>query len=81
VYVLSFVSSLTSVTDSGKFTEPILVSLRYILTEYLHQVVGDNKSTIEELIIQTAERWLAMDMAVDQGFPDSAKPQITAFIM
>jgi hypothetical protein len=43
--------------------------LRYILTEYLHQVVGDNKSAIEELIIQTAERRLA----VDQGFPDSAE--------
>jgi hypothetical protein len=44
-------------------------------------VVGDNKSAIEELIIQTAERLLAVDMAVDQGFLDSAKPQITAFIM
>jgi hypothetical protein len=52
----------------------------YILTDYLHQAVGDNKSAIEELIIQTAERLLAVDRAMDQGFPDSAKPRIMAFV-
>jgi hypothetical protein len=56
------------------------VSSHYILTEYLHQAVGDNKGAIEELIIQTAERLLAVDRAMDQGFPDSAKPRITAFV-
>jgi hypothetical protein len=40
-----------------------------------------NKSAIEELIIQTVERLLAVDKAMDQGFPDSAKPQSTAFVM
>jgi len=55
------------------------VSVRYILTESLHQAVGDNKGAIEELIIQTAERLLAVDKAVDQGVPDSGKPRMTAF--
>ena len=45
----------------------------------LYQAVGDNKGAIEELIIQTAERLLAVDKAVDQGVPDSGKPRMTAF--
>ena len=45
----------------------------------LLQAVKDNKGTIEKLIIRTAERLLAMDKAMDQGIPDSAKPQMTAF--
>jgi len=45
----------------------------------LHQAVGDNKGAIEELIIQTAERLLAVDKAMDEGVPDSAKPRMTAF--
>ncbi|KAF8632480.1 hypothetical protein AX14_010824 [Amanita brunnescens Koide BX004] len=42
-------------------------------------VVEDNKGAIEELMIQTAERLLAVDKVVDQGIPDSAKPQMTVF--
>jgi hypothetical protein len=57
-----------------------LISLHPGFTEYMHQAVGDNKGAIEELIIQTAERLLAVDRAMDQGFPDSAKPRITAFV-
>ena len=53
--------------------------MRYILTESLHQAVGDNKGSIEELIIQTSERLLAVDKAMDQGVPDSGKPRMTAF--
>jgi hypothetical protein len=56
------------------------VSVRFILTEPLHQAVGDNKDAIEELIIQTAERLLAVDKAVDQGIPDSARLRMTAFV-
>jgi len=53
--------------------------VRYILTESLHQAVGDNKGAIEELIIKTAERLLAVDKAMDQGFPESGKPRMMAF--
>ena len=55
------------------------VSERCILTVYLHQAVGDNKGATEELIIQTAERLLAVHKAVDQGVPDSGKSRMTAF--
>jgi hypothetical protein len=51
----------------------------HTLTDSLHQAVGDNKGAIEELIIQTAERLLAVHEAVDQGIPNSAKPRVTAF--
>ena len=55
------------------------VTERCILTKYLHQAVGDNKGAIEELIIQSAERLLAVHKAVDQGVPDSGKLRMTAF--
>ena len=55
------------------------VSERCILSEYLHQAVGDNKGATEELIIQTAERLVAVHHAVDQGVPDSGKSRMTAF--
>ena len=48
-------------------------------TDSLLQAVKDNKGAIEKLIIQTAERLLAVDKAMDQGIPDSAKPRMTAF--
>ena len=52
---------------------------RSILTEYLHQAVGDNKDATVELIIQTAERLLAVEKAVNEGIPDSGKSRMTAF--
>ena len=55
------------------------VSERCILTEYLHQAVGDNKGATEDLIIQTTERLLAVHKAVDEGVPDSGKSGMTAF--
>ena len=55
------------------------VSERCILTEYLHQAVGDNKDATVELIIQTAERLLAVEKAVNEGIPDSGKSRMTAF--
>jgi len=51
----------------------------HTLTDSPLQAVKDNKGAIEKLIIQTAERLLAVDKAVDQGVPDSAKPRMTAF--
>jgi hypothetical protein len=57
-----------------------LVSVYYALTEYLCQAVGDNKGTVEELIIGTAKRLLAVDKAVNQGDPNSAKPWMTTFV-
>jgi hypothetical protein len=42
-------------------------------------VVEDNKGAIKELIIQTAKRLLAVDKVMDQGIPNSAKPQMTVF--
>lgn len=56
------------------------VSACFILAECLHQAVGDNKGAVEELIIQTAKRLLAVDKAMDQGVPRSAKPRMAAFI-
>ena len=55
------------------------VSERCILTEYLHKAVGDNKGATEELIIQTAERLLAVHDAVNKGVPDSGKSRVKAF--
>ena len=57
----------------------LLVSERCILTKDLRQAVGDNKGAIEELIIQTAERLLAVENAVNEGVPDSGKSRMTAF--
>lgn len=54
------------------------VSVRYIFTDRL-QAVGDNKGAIEVLIIQTAERLLAVDKAMDRGVPNSAKPGMKDF--
>ena len=51
----------------------------HALTDSLLQAVKDNKDAIEKLFIQTAERLLAVDEAVDQGIPDSAKPRMTDF--
>ena len=51
----------------------------HALTDSLLQAVKDNKGAIEELIIQTVDRLLALDKAVDQGVPNSAKPRMTAF--
>ena len=49
------------------------VSERCILTEYLHQAVGDNTGATEELNIRTTKRLLAVNKAVDQlDVPDSA---------
>ncbi|KAF8346758.1 hypothetical protein F5887DRAFT_916537 [Amanita rubescens] len=45
----------------------------------IKNAVQDNKGAIDKLVIQTAERLLAVDKAVDQGIPDSAKPRMTAF--
>ncbi|KAF5319160.1 hypothetical protein D9619_008785 [Psilocybe cf. subviscida] len=45
----------------------------------IKNAVGDNKGAIEELIIQTAKRLLAVDEAVNQGIPDSAKPRMRTF--
>ena len=50
-----------------------------IFTDSLLQAVRDNKGAMEELVIQTAERFLAVNKAVDEGIPDSAKPRMTAF--
>ena len=55
------------------------VSERCILTKDLRQAVGDNKGATEELIIQTAERLLAVENAVNEGVPDSGKSRMTAF--
>jgi len=49
------------------------------LTDSLLQAVKDNKAAIERLVIQTAERLLAMDKTMDQGIPDSAMPRMTEF--
>jgi len=51
----------------------------HTLTDSPLQAVQDNKGAVDKLIIQTAERLLAVDKAVDQGIPDSAKPRMTAF--
>jgi len=51
----------------------------HTLADSLLQAVEDNKGAIESLVIQTAERLLAVDNAVDQGIPDSAKPRMTDF--
>ena len=48
-------------------------------TDSLLQAVKGNKGAIEKLIIQTAERLLTVDKAMDQGIPDCAKPRMTAF--
>ncbi|KAM6491922.1 hypothetical protein JOM56_012560 [Amanita muscaria] len=45
----------------------------------IKNAVEGNKGAIENIIIQTAERLLAVDKAMDQGIPDSAKPRMTAF--
>ncbi|KAF8324631.1 hypothetical protein F5887DRAFT_279974 [Amanita rubescens] len=45
----------------------------------IKDAVKDNRGAIEKLIIQTAERLLAVDEAVGQGIPDSAKPRMKAF--
>ena len=45
----------------------------------LLQAVRDNKGAMEELIIQIAERLLAVNKALDEGIPDSAKPRMTGF--
>ena len=55
------------------------VSVDHTFTDFLLQAVQDNKDAIEELIIQTAERLLAVNKAIDEGIPDSAKPRMTAF--
>ena len=55
------------------------VSERCILTEYLHQAVGDNKGATEELLIQTTERLLDVDQVVNQDVPDSGKSRMTTF--
>ena len=57
----------------------LLVSERSILTEYLHQAVGDNKGATEELLIQTTDRLLAIDQVVNEGVPDSGKSCMTSF--
>ena len=51
----------------------------HTFTDFLLQAVQDNKDAIEELIIQTAKRLLAVNKAIDEGIPDSAKPRMTAF--
>ena len=51
----------------------------HVLTDALLQAVKDNKGAIEKLIIQTAERLNAVDKAMNQGIPDSAKPRMTDF--
>lgn len=58
----------------------LLFTACYALSESMHQVVGRNKGAIEELIIQTAKRLLAVDIAVDQGVPSSAKLHMMAFV-
>ena len=50
-----------------------------ILAEYLHQAVGDNKGATEDLIVQTAERLLAVEKALNEGIPASGKSRMTAF--
>ena len=55
------------------------VSERCTLTKYLHQAVGNNKDATVELIIQTAERLLAVEKAVNEGVPDSGKSRMIAF--
>ena len=55
------------------------VSERCILTEYLHQAVGDNKGAIQELLIQTIDILLAIDQVVNQDVPNSGKSRMTTF--
>ncbi|KAF5310687.1 hypothetical protein D9619_008110 [Psilocybe cf. subviscida] len=47
----------------------------------IKNAVGDNKGAIEGLVVQTADRLLAMVEAVNQGVPDSAMQRTTAFTM
>ena len=51
----------------------------HTFTDSLLQAVQDNKDATDELILQTAERLLAVNKAIDEGMPDSAKPRMTAF--
>jgi hypothetical protein len=51
----------------------------HAFTHSLLQAVKDNKGAIERLIVQTAERLLAVDTAMDQGIPNSAKPRMMDF--
>ncbi|KAF5319337.1 hypothetical protein D9619_008898 [Psilocybe cf. subviscida] len=46
----------------------------------IKNAVGDNKGAIEQLIIQTADRLLAVDDAVGRDVPNSLKPQMVAFV-
>ncbi|KAF5311029.1 hypothetical protein D9619_008102 [Psilocybe cf. subviscida] len=47
----------------------------------IKNAVGDNKGAVEGLVIQTADRLLAMVEAVNRGVPDSAMQRTTAFTM
>ena len=51
----------------------------YTITDHLNQAVGNNKGAIEELIIQTTDRLLALDEAVDQNVPNTPQPRRDAF--
>ncbi|KAF5319683.1 hypothetical protein D9619_008889 [Psilocybe cf. subviscida] len=46
----------------------------------IKNAVGDNKGAVEQLIIQTADRLLAVDEAVDQDVPNSQQPRMMAFV-
>ncbi|KAF8349107.1 hypothetical protein F5887DRAFT_550976 [Amanita rubescens] len=61
----------------GTYAKVPIAALNAIID--IKNAVKDNKGAIETLIIQTAERLLAVDKAVDQGIPDSAKPRMTDF--
>lgn len=56
------------------------VTASHVFPQYLHQAVGRDKGATGELIIQTAERLLAADRAVDLGVPASAKLRMTDFV-